>query len=106
MSSIASYYDRPKPMRIQARQGSPAEKLYYQKSGLPTPLHMPKAIAKGVSPRPLEDLIFHGGKIVAQMRYQNIYLGSGADWQASDIEKIDTAIAAALRDKRLDKAMR
>jgi hypothetical protein len=106
MTNAVSRYDRPKPMRIQARRGSLAEKRYYAHSALPEPWRMPKAIANGVSPRPLEDLIFHGGKIVPQMRFQNIYCGSGADWQASDIEKIDTAITAAMRDKRLNNVMR
>jgi hypothetical protein len=106
MTNTVSHYDRPKPMRIQARRGSLAEKRYYAHSALPEPWRMPKAIANGVSPRPLEDLIFHGGKIVPQMRFQNIYCGSGADWQASDIEKIDTAITAAMRDKRLNNVMR
>jgi len=106
MTNAVSRYDRPKPMRIQARRGSLAEKRYYAHSALPEPWRMPKAIANGVSPRPLEDLIFHGGKIVPQMRFQNIYCGSSADWQASDIEKIDTAIAAAMRDKRLNNVMR
>ena len=106
MNNVANHYDRPRPMRIQARKGSLAEKRYYEYSALPEPWRMPKAIAHGVSPRPLEDLIFHGGKIVPQMRYQNIYCGSSTDWQASDVEKIDTAIAAAMRDKRLNNVMR
>src|SRR5262249_14044743 len=106
MTNAASYHEAPKPMRIQARRGSLAEKRYYAHSALPEPWRMPKAIANGVSPRPLEDLIFHGGKIVPQMRFQNIYCGSGADWQSSDIEKIDTAITAAMRDKRLNNVMR
>src|SRR5262245_36008396 len=98
-------YDRPKPMRIQARKGSLAEKRYYAHSALPQPLHMPKAIANGVSPRPLEDLIFHGRKIVPQMLFQNIYCGSSADWHGSDVEQIDAAITAAMRDKRLNNVM-
>ena len=100
-----AYYPAPQPMRIQARQGSLAEKNYYANSALPSAWPMPKAIAPGISPAPLEDLIFHGGKIVPQMEFQNIYLGGSASWKASDIESIDSAINVAMRDRRLNNVM-
>src|SRR5215831_17344150 len=93
------------PMRVQVRKGSLAEKHYYN-SALPSgPWPMPKAVAPGVSPAPLDDLIFHGGKIVAQMEFQNIFLGSAADWKQSDIDSIDAASTLAMRDKRLNNVM-
>src|SRR5450631_1132087 len=74
------------PMRIQARSGSPVEQYYYSRSSLPgTPWPPPLAIAPGVNPSPLEDLIFHGGKTVPQMGFKNIFLGSHRDWQPSNI---------------------
>ena len=102
---MSDRYAITQPMRIQARRGSSAEQRYYHRSALPEPWRMPKAIANGVSPRPLEDLIFHGGKIVPQMLFQNIYCGSSSDWNSSDVEKIDAAIAAAMRDRRLNNVM-
>jgi hypothetical protein len=102
---MSDRYAITQPMRIQARRGASAEQRYYHRSALPEPWRMPKAIANGVSPRPLEDLIFHGGTIVPQMLFQNIYCGSSADWNSSDVEKIDVAIAAAMRDKRLNNVM-
>ena len=93
------------PMRIQARQGSLAEKMYYVRSALPSAWQMPAAIAPGISPAPLEDLIFHGGKIVPQMEFQNIYLGGAPSWGNGDIESIDGAINLAMRDKRLNNVM-
>ena len=66
---------------------------------------MPKAIAPGVNPAPLDDLIFHGGKTVPQMEFQNIFLGSATDWKQSDIASIDAAITLAMRDKRLNNVM-
>lgn len=102
-----SYGTGPVPMRIQARKGSHAEAQYYRGSMLPGgAFPMPKAIAPGVSPRPLEDLLFHGGKTLAQMRFQNLYLGSQADWQASDIENIDNAITTAMQHRSLNEVMR
>lgn len=97
------------PMRIQARAGSPAEKAYYQRSALPgRPWPLPssaKAIASGISPSPLDDLLFHGGKVVPQMEFQNVYLGGAASWAASDIASIDAAIKHAMKNKKLDNVM-
>ena len=87
------------PMRIQARKGSPVEKRSYNNSALPGgKWPMPKVIAPGIDPAPLEDLIFHGGKTVRQMAFQNVYLGSTTDWSQSDIDSIDLAITLAMRD--------
>jgi hypothetical protein len=99
-------YPLAQPMRIQALQGSLAEKRYYDKSALPGGAWpSPKAIAPGVSPAPLSDLMFHGGKIVPKMEFQNIYLGSSGDFAAGDIDSIDAAITRAMRDNRLNNVM-
>lgn len=101
-------YSAAQPMRIQARQDSQAEKRYYAKSALPRPWPMPKkpmAIAPGISADPLEDLMFHGGKVVPQMEFQNIYLGGTDSWTAEDVTSIDSAINMAMRDRRLNNVM-
>jgi hypothetical protein len=93
-------------MRIQARPGSPAER-YYINSTLPQGgWPKPGAIAPGISPKPLDDLIFHGGKIVPQMEFQNIFLGGQTSWKASDIDLIDDSIFAAMRDDNLNNMIR
>jgi hypothetical protein len=95
-----------RPMRIQARKGSLAEKYYYEASALPGgKLPIPKAIAPGISPAPLEDLVFHGGKIVRQMEFQNIYLGRETDWVGTDRSSIDDAITRAMRDQHLNNVV-
>src|SRR5262245_5206211 len=99
-------YSFTQPMRIQARQGSLAERQYYKNSALPGgKLPMPKQIAPGIDPAPLDDLIFHGGKTVAEMEFQNVFLGSAADWTESDIASIDRGITLAMRDRRLNNVM-
>ena len=99
-------YPVTQPMRIQARQGSLAERAYYANSSLPGfVLPLPKAIAPGISPAPLEDLLFHGGKVVPQMGFQNIYLGSPADFSEGDTGLIDAAITSAMRSKALNNVM-
>jgi hypothetical protein len=100
-----NYYAR-QPMRIQARKGSVAERRYYTKSALPSGVWpKPKAIAPGIDPSPLDDLIFHGGKVVPQMEFQNIFLGSSAHWKQSDITNINSAIGRALQEKRLNNVI-
>lgn len=94
------------PMRIQARPGSKVEQNYYPSSRLPgAPWPDPREIAPGIKPSPIDDLIFHGGKVVPQMVFQNIYLGSSADWQPRDVTLIDAAIKRALQDRRLNNVM-
>jgi hypothetical protein len=66
---------------------------------------MPKAIAPGIDPAPLEDLLFHGGKTVPAMEFQNVYLGSSANWSQNDIDSIDLAITRAMQDSRLNNVM-
>jgi len=93
-------------MRIQARPGSPAER-YYVNSTLPQGgWPKPGAIAPGISPKPLDDLIFHGGKIVPQMEFQNIFLGGQASWKASDIDLINSSITAAMQDANLNNMIK
>ena len=96
--SIVGYQSAVMPMRVQARPGSQAEQRYAGKSGLPgRTWPMPKAIAKGIDPSPLDDLLFHGGKVVPQMEFQNIYLGGLTSWRESDIESIDSASSSRCR---------
>jgi hypothetical protein len=93
-------------MRIVARAGSIVEARYLPRGGLPgTAWPHPAAIAPGISPAPLEDLVFHGGKTVAQMGFKTIYLGSQNDWVASDIDLIDASILRAMQERRLNNVM-
>jgi hypothetical protein len=103
--SSASY--TPQPMRIQARPGSLAEQRYYYNSALPQGgWPRPEVIAPGISPKPLSDLIFHGGRLVPQMEFQNVFLGGQASWQASDIDFINTSIALAMQDVKLNNVIK
>src|ERR1700751_1733952 len=86
-------------MRIQARPGSPVERRHYR-----YPEHRwaqldPDAIAPGIPPDASADLVFHGGKTVPQMEFQNVFLGGKASWLASDIDSINTPITLAMHDR-------
>ncbi len=103
---MATPYAHAMPMRIQARPGSKAEALYRKYSALPGGgWARPKAIAPGISPAPLEDLVFHGGRVIPQIEFQNVYLGGQASWQAADVASIDNAINRAMRHKHLNNVL-
>src|SRR5262245_57042743 len=94
------------PMKVQVRTNSRSGNYYQKNAGLPgVHLPHPSAIAPGVNPAPLHDLIFHGGKTVPQMQYRNYFIGGTASWKASDIASIDAALAAAMRDRRLNNML-
>jgi hypothetical protein len=102
--------DTSKPirwMRIQARPGSLAEARHYHKLGQPEGGGWAErgAIAGGIPPERAADLVFHGGKIVPQMEFQNVFLGGQASWLASDIDHINTAIGLAMQDRRLNNVV-
>jgi hypothetical protein len=65
----------------------------------------PRAIAPGINPDVKEDLIYHGGKVVPQMEFQNVYLGGAASWTNNDVASIDAAIKLAMQDRRLNNVM-
>src|ERR1700719_1716993 len=87
-------------MRIQARPGSPVEARHYRYPENRWAQLDPDAIAPGIPPDTSADLVFHGGKIVPQMEFQNVFLGGQASWLASGIDHINTAIGLAMQDRR------
>ena len=99
----ASYYS---PMKVQVKSGSYAETYHRQRAALPgNPLPRPQVIAPGLAPSPIHDLIFHGGKTVPQMQFQNLYVGGNASWNESDISNIDRAISTAMTDRKLNNVI-
>jgi len=92
-------------MRIQARPGSPVERRHYIYPERGWAQLEPDAIARGIPPDPSADLVFHGGKTVPQMEFQNVFLGGQASWLASDIDSINTAITLAMQDRRLNNVV-
>ena len=101
MSGYSKGY-KPFPMRIQVQPGSEAEYLHYQRCRRYCGAEPARtALAPGAAPSPQDDLIFRGGKTIAQAGFQNIYLGRPADFSAGDVDRIDAAITAAIQDRRL-----
>jgi hypothetical protein len=93
-------------MRVQIRPGSPLAKYRYATTGLTGRQRaVATAIASGISPSPLDDLIYHGGKVVPHMVFQNVYLGGLDSWVTADMERIDEAIDLAMTDRRLNNVV-
>jgi len=65
-------------MRVQARPGSPVEARYYRYPEGRWEQLDPEAIAPGIPPDTSADLVFHGGKTVPQMEFQNVFLGGAS----------------------------
>src|SRR5664279_3804201 len=89
-----------RPLNVSFRRGSPAEKVFRERAGLPSDA----AIATGVKPTPSHDLHFHGGKTIPHLHFMNYFLGADA-WPASDISNINTSLAAAMADAHLNNVM-
>jgi hypothetical protein len=95
------------PMRIQARHGSTVEKQHFERAALPSGFwKRPKAIAPGIDPAPLDDLVFHGGKVIPQMEFQNVYLGGKDSWKETDVASIERASLMMMRHRRLNNVMK
>jgi hypothetical protein len=65
----------------------------------------PAALAPGLPPTPEHDLVFNGGKTIQDLVFANFYVGGSDAWQASDIQSIDQALAAAMSETDLNNVM-
>jgi hypothetical protein len=102
MATHSDNLRRPRPMNIQVRRGSRAEDKYFALGGIPE--FKPEAIAPGIAPTPAHDLLYHGGRTIANLTFCNFYVAGDA-WQSSDIKNIDQALAAAMAEPRLNNVM-
>ena len=94
------------PMKVQVKSGSYADSYYRGRASLPgDPFGETKAIAPGITASPINDLIFHGGKIVPDMQFQNLFVGDTQSWRQSDMDLINRAISTAMTDTRLNNVM-
>ena len=94
------------PMKVQVKRGSYAESYYRSRAALPgNGLPAPEAIAPGVNPSPIHDLIFHGGRTISDMQFRNLFVGGSQSWKESDIASIDQGISTAMTDKRLNNVI-
>jgi len=94
------------PLNVIVAPGSPAEASARTQVGVPPRAsEFPAVIAPGISPSPDHDLVFNGGKTIADLIFTNLYVGGTQAWQAADIQQIDRALSAAMSDVRLNNVM-
>ncbi len=65
----------------------------------------PRHIAAGFSPTPDHDLVFQGGKTIANLQFANLYIGGAQSWNPNDIQAINGSLAAAMSDPRLNSVV-
>jgi len=102
---MSQYRATAMPMRVQVRPGSAAERGYLRSARRGPAWPRTRSIAAGIDPEPQEDLVFHGGKVVPQMEFQNVYLGGAESWTARDVDFIDSAIQRAMQHRRLNNVL-
>jgi hypothetical protein len=81
------------PMNVIVAPGSPAARKYAAPDD--------ESIAAGVAPTPSHDLLFLGGKTIANLRFITLFV-CGDAWDPTEIESINSALAGAMSDDALN----
>ena len=87
-------------MRVVTAPGSNAEKKAQSNAAL-----LPAALAPGFPLSPAHDLIFHGGKTLADMSYFSLFVGGADAWDQSDIDNINKGLSDAMTDANLNNVI-
>ena len=90
-----------RPLRVFVGHKTKAEKGFHSRKSMPKPA----VRAPGVPATPEHDLVYHGGKTIADLVFSNFYVGGSGAWQSSDIQSIDQGLAAAMSDRHLNNVM-
>ena len=94
------------PMRVVVRANSPAAASYVRSAGINPEAAVPQEAALfGAAPSTADDLIFHGGKTIQDLKFTNFYVAGDTAWDATDIQNIDQALSAAMSDVNLNNVM-
>ena len=94
------------PMRVVVRARSPAAASYVRSAGINPEAAVPQEAAIfGAAPSTADDLIFHGGKTIQDLKFTNFYVAGDTAWDATDIQNIDQALSAAMSDVNLNNVM-
>lgn len=62
-------------------------------------------LTDGASPTPAEDLKYHGGRVIRDLFYVNLYVSGDTEWSRPDVENIDSRLSAAMRDEHLNNVL-
>lgn len=53
-----------------------------------------------------DNLIYHGGRLISDLSYVNLYISGDSSWSRTEVEQIDSRLAAAMRDEALNNVLR
>ena len=90
-----------RPMNVYVAPQSAAETSIRSAVSMPQPAEL----APGLPATPAHDLVYNGGKTIANLNFPNFYVGGAESWQVSDMQSIDAALAAAMSDQDLNNVM-
>lgn len=91
-------------MQVYVRPNSVGEKMRYPMAGSARP--SAADLAPGLKPMPAHDLKFRGGRTIPHLNYINFFVGGSGAWNSSDLDNINTALSAAMSDRKLNNVMR
>ena len=57
------------------------------------------------SPASDHELKYHGGRIIRELSYVNLYVSGDTKWSRTDVEQIDNSLSAAMRDEHLNNVL-
>jgi hypothetical protein len=100
-------------MNVVVMPATAAERKCRKKAGLTRPTADEAAAAAtprgklvpGLPRTPSHNLVFRGGRTIANLSFCNFFLGGAAAWQGDARGNIDTKLAAAMSDPRLNGVM-
>jgi esterase/lipase superfamily enzyme len=88
-------------MRVFVRPKSKAERGFRSRAVMPRT----ETLAPGLPLTPEHDLVFRGGKIIANLSFVNFYVGGYGAWNLNDMESIDRGLYDAMFDKNLNNVL-
>lgn len=59
----------------------------------------------GTSPADAERLKYHGGRLIRDLYYVNLYVSGDTEWARADVEQIDSRLSAAMQDQHLNNVL-
>ena len=91
-------------MRVYVKPRSPAEAMRHPRATRPETAA--NDFAPEFKPTPEHDLKFRGGNTIPHLKYLNFFVGGQASWQQSDVDNVNSALALAMSDPKLNNVMR
>jgi hypothetical protein len=87
---------------VFVRADSPAGERFRAQRSVAAVVESLEAIAPPFQPDAARDLQYFGGKTIPRLTFTSFYLGGAERWADSDVTAVDSALAKAMTDTRLE----